>query len=122
MAVITQEFLDELFPHSRNDEFFEALFGDPDDGAYDIKLALKSEDENELLLDYQLHVREDQCLACNLTSGLPNVLKRHPIIAAEKTAQALADKMQWQSFSYEIGETNQLSDELHTIPLTITKG
>ncbi len=119
---ITQEYLDTLFPASKNDEFFEALFGDPDDGAYDISLALKSQDDTKILIDYELHVREGQCLACNLTSGLPNVLKRHPIIAASQTVEALAKTAGWQEFSYEIGETNQLSEELHTIPLTITKG
>ncbi len=122
MPTITQEFLDELFPASRTNDFFEALFGDAEDGAYDIRLSLQNESENELLLYYELHGRPGKCLACNLTSGLPHVLRRHPIIAANKTAEELANKMQWSNFTYEIGSTNQHTDALHLIPLTIKKG
>ena len=35
--MFSQEFLTNLFPPERTNDFFEALFGDPEDGAYDIK-------------------------------------------------------------------------------------
>ncbi len=121
MNEVSQEFLDVLFPASRTDEFFEALFGDVEDGAYDIRLSLQNQSDDELLLYYELHGREGKCLACNLTSGLPHVLTRHPIIASQKTADEIAKKMNWEKVVFQIGTTKQLNEKLHVIPFTITK-
>ncbi len=122
MFELTQEYLDTLFPAERTDEFFEALFGDPEDGAYDIRLVLSRQEEAKIVLNYELHVREGECLACNLTSGLPLVFAKHPILAVEKTVEQIKEKMAWDSANFEIGKTNQFSSELHFIPLIITKG
>ena len=37
-SILTQEFLDELLPPERSDQFFDALYGDASEGAYDIRL------------------------------------------------------------------------------------
>ncbi len=121
MFKIDQEYLDTLFPASRTNEFFELLFGDADEGAYDIKLTLAEQSENKVVLNYELHGRPNKCLACNLTTGLPNVFMRHPTIATQKTADIIAEKMQWGKNTFEIAATKQISTALHIIPLTITK-
>ncbi len=121
MFEITQEYLDTLFPAERTDEFFEALFGDPEDGAYDIKLVLSKQDPEKIELKYELHVREGECLACNLTSGLPPVFAKHPILAVQKTVEQIKDKLNWNKADFEIGQTNQFSEKLHFIPLTIKR-
>ena len=38
-ALFTPEYLQELFPENRANDFFEALLGDADEGAYDISLS-----------------------------------------------------------------------------------
>ncbi len=118
---IDKVFLDNLFPTERTNEFFEALFGDADEGAYDIKLALHEQSADKIIIHYQLHGRPNKCLACNLTSGLPHVFNRHPIIASAKTAEAIAKEANFDAFDFTIGTTIQLNDALHLIPLTITK-
>ncbi len=118
---IDQVFLDNLFPAERTNEFFEALFGDVDEGAYDIKLALHEQSADTVIINYELHGRPNKCLACNLTSGLPHVFTRHPIIASAKTAEAIAKEAGFESFEFSIGATNQLSQALHLIPLIISK-
>ncbi len=42
--IFTKKVLQELLPAQRSDEFFEALYGDADEGAYDISLACKNYD------------------------------------------------------------------------------
>ena len=65
--------LKELFPSERANDFFEALFGDADEGAYDIVLSFKGYNERTSMLHFflDLHERPGRCLACNLTYGLP---------------------------------------------------
>ena len=41
MQDLDQSFLDKIFPASRADEFFDALFGGAEDGAYDIGLVCR---------------------------------------------------------------------------------
>ena len=79
-ALFNQERLDALFPADRADQFFEALLGDAEDGAYDIRLEYNEFKENQLHFELQLHQRPRKCLRCNLTHGLPNVFSRHPVI------------------------------------------
>ena len=77
---MTREKLDRLFPPDRSDRFFEALYGDISEGAYDIQLEFKSYSEGKFELEFHLKQRPDKCLACHLTFGLPDVFERHPII------------------------------------------
>ncbi len=121
MFSITQEYLNGLFPADKTDDFFEALFGDTEEGAYDIVLVLDKQNADVIELRYELHGRVGKCLACNLTTGLPNVFQRHPIIAASNTAETIAKDAGWDSCEHSIGRTQQVDDKLHFIPFTISK-
>jgi hypothetical protein len=68
-SLFSDERCDELLPRSRSDEFFEALFGDPAEGSYDIVLRHADSAENQLRFELQLHQRPGHCLVCNLTYG-----------------------------------------------------
>lgn len=120
-TLFSQDKLDSLFPLERSDQFFEALFGDSDEGAYDIRLAFKENQADTLLFELELHQRPGKCLACNLTHGLPNVFARHPIIDINGVVAQLdqllgsrAHCRQWQ-----LGRVREVSLRLHVIPLMI---
>lgn len=120
-AVLTKENLAKIFPKERANDFFEALFGDANEGAYDIELAYKEDDGKTLVMDLLLHERPNCCLACNLTQGLPQVFSRHPIINVKGIVQEidtlLGDKVKCGEWS--LGYTKQYSRSLHAIPITI---
>ena len=102
--------------------FVDALFGDAEEGAYDIRLVFKGQTANTLTFGLELHERPDRCLACNLTYGLPEAFSRHPIInvkglAAEITA-LLGDKA--TCIDWKLGTTQTVSKKLHVIPLMIS--
>jgi len=75
-----EQTLQNLFPKERADQFFDALFGDASEGAYDIKLVFVGADRDKLQFALHLEQRPGCCLVCNLTYGLPEVFSRHPII------------------------------------------
>ena len=79
-GLFTHEVLKKLFPKDRADQFFDALYGDRTDGAYDISLEFKGHNQNELQFEFHLKQRPGKCLACNLTFGLPRIFSSHPII------------------------------------------
>jgi len=119
--IFTPKALQALFPQERTGEFFEALFGDANDGAYDISLAYRGDTAKELSFEFLLRQRPGQCLVCSLTRGLPPVFSRHPIINVaglvreiEKLAAGRFHCADWQ-----LGATIQESEALHRIPLTI---
>ena len=114
--VFTLEWASEVFPPERTDEFFEALFGDPEDGAYNIELTFVEARGDRLEFAFNLHRRGKQCLACNLTSGLPKVLYRHPIINAAGIAARVAADLGAELVGWEIARTRQQSDALHLGP------
>lgn len=120
--MLSQEFVENLFPKERTNEFFEALFGDAQDGAYDIGLSLQSVNDSQAVVNFDLHCRPGQCLRCNLTSGLPPVFTRHPIINAKGLAAQIATELAWDAHEWTLSETQQLSDDLHVISLIIIKG
>ena len=76
--VFTPECLNDLFPIQRTNDFFDALFGDAEEGAYDIRLVVDPEesDDGELHFYFELHQRAGRCLVCSLTYGLPQVFER----------------------------------------------
>ena len=121
--IFSEKTLKELFPPSRSVEFFEALFGDNEEGAYDIALAFKgcSPDGKQLDFVLELHERPGKCLACNLTQGLPQVFARHPIINIQGLVEAILEKLGDKASceSWQLGRTHQESRSLHTVPLTI---
>lgn len=119
--MLNNDFLDSLFPPERTDDFFEALFGGAEEGAYTIMLRLRSETETSVELAFELHKRPGKCLVCSLTYGLSGVFKRHPIINAQGLARAIAEKKGWQDFSWDIGTTREESEELHWIPFRVAR-
>ena len=121
--IFTQEVLKGLLPPELSDEFFDALYGDADEGAYDIKLAFNNYDSDGkmLLFDLELHERPEKCLACNLTYGLPEVFSCHPLI----NIQGLVEKIEaylggeLKCVDWKLGRTQTPASNLHIIPLTI---
>lgn len=121
-ALFTEENLLQMFPQERTKMFFEALFGDDDEGAFDISLGYLGCNEKTISMELLLRERPGHCLACNLTQGLPTVFSRHPVIniagIVEEVEKKLAGTAQCQDWS--LGYTQQKSSDIHTIPLTIT--
>ena len=120
--LFTQDKLKTLFPVERADEFFESLFGDSEEGAFDIDFAYKAHHGNELHFEFQLRQRPGRCLACNLTYGLPKVFKRHPVINVSGLAGEIEKRLngKFRCRQWELGATRELSKDLHVIPLVIS--
>ena len=121
--VFTREKLDTLFPPRRSDDFFEALYGDPAEGAYDIRLVFRSAEAQSLHFAFELHQRPGKCLACNLTYGLPQVFMRHPLINLKGLAGELGGLAGWKAeeLNFQIGRTEESSPTLHVLPLHIQR-
>ncbi len=121
-ALFSSDTLRQLFPRERSDEFFDALFGDAAEGAYDIELAYKGSKGDQLIMELLLHERPGRCLACNLTQGLPQVFSRHPVIningLVKEIERILGDGMLCKDWS--LGYTEQRSKSMHVIPVKIT--
>lgn len=118
-SIYTDEWCRAVFPPERTNEFFEALFGDADEGAYDIEFAFAAREGDRLDFNFNLHRRGAQCLACNLTSGLPKVFERHPIINSAGLAQAAADAASRSVKEWKIGPTREISKALHRVPFYV---
>ncbi|MFP4347071.1 MAG: pancreas/duodenum homeobox protein 1 [Thermodesulfobacteriota bacterium] len=120
--IFTLETMDRLFPKERSDQFFDALFGDADEGAYDIQLAYHSATRDELRFEFQLTQRPGKCLACNLTYGLPQVFARHPIINVDGVVKNIQKEIDSQArcAGWRLGSTREVSRDLHVIPLIIS--
>ena len=120
-ALLTPENLAKIFPRERSNDFFDALFGDASEGAYDIELAYRDFKGDTLTMDLRLHERPNRCLACNLTQGLPQVFSRHPVINIKGVVRELqnlfGDSIRLGEWS--LGYTEQQKRSLHVIPLKI---
>lgn len=121
-SVFTTEWTRKVFGPERSDNFFEALFGGAEEGAYDISLRFVKAKDHEYEFAFDLTQRPGKCLVCNLTYGLPQVFARHPVInaraVAEEAARALGkdpSKAQWQLLN-----TREISSSLHSIPFVVT--
>ena len=121
--IFSRDILDKIFPSERSNDFFDALYGDASEGAYDICLEYSGNSADNIL-NFELHLKQrpGKCLACNLTYGLPEVFSRHPLINIAGVASEVAklvkhpeDKVEWK-----LGITKSNSSELHTIPLSVT--
>lgn len=121
-AIFTPEYLQQLFPENRSNDFFEALFGDADEGAYDISLAFRGCNGKSIHLEILLKERTGHCLACNLTQGLPTVFSRHPVIDIQGVVEQIEKDLNGavRCADWTLGYTQQKSSGLHAIPLTIT--
>ncbi|GBC60139.1 pancreas/duodenum homeobox protein 1 [Desulfonema ishimotonii] len=120
--VFTPEVLEKLFPADRADRFFDALLGDADDGAYDIKLVYKTNTPAELRFEFQLLQRPGKCLACNLTYGLPQVFSRHPVINVSGLVRDISQLMNGNGpcSGWRLGATREISRALHVVPLIVS--
>ena len=121
-SIFTPQRLERIFPAQRSTDFFEALYGDADEAAFDVKLAFDGDAVGRLNFQFQLVQRPGKCLACNLTYGLPKVFTRHPVInmngLVADIAAALdlpASRLQWS-----LDQTEPRRQDLHVIPLPIT--
>jgi len=122
-TVFDDQTLSELFPSKRADDFFEALFGDAGEGAYDIRLSFSGYDAgtNSLRFFLNLHERPGCCLVCNLTYGLPEVFSRHPVINIKGLVADIEKKLDGKAScgDWKLGTTVQQEKSLHAIPLHI---
>ena len=111
----------ELLPADTADQFFDALFGDAEEGSFDLQLKYRGSDRDSLVFDILLLERPNHCLACNLTYGLPEVFARHPVInvsgLVEKIGAIIADRA--VPGAWKLGRTTERSRSLHSIPLII---
>jgi hypothetical protein len=113
--------LKQLFPKDRSDQFFDALYGDVEEGAYDISLEFIGSRGNRLEFMLRLTQRPGKCITCSLTYGLPEVFTRHPIINIKGLVQnigALLDSS-GQVADWQLGPTEEVSDVVHVIPFVI---
>ena len=119
--VFTQNVLKKLFPQDRTERFFDALYGDKTEGAYDIGLAFMGHSQDNLQFEFQLRQRPSKCLACNLTYGLPEIFSRHPIIDVEGLVEEIDQLLNGRArcSNWQLGFTKVVSRELHVIPLTL---
>lgn len=122
-TVFDDQVLSELFPSQRADDFFEALFGDAGEGAYDIRLSFSGYDArtNSLRFFLNLHERPGCCLVCNLTYGLPEVFSRHPVINIKGLVADIEEKLDGKAScsDWKLGTTVQQEKSVHAIPLHI---
>ena len=120
--IFTNDALNKLFPATKSDDFFDALYGDANEGAYDIKLAFRGQSANSLNFELELHERPGKCLACNLTYGLPEVFSRHPIInikgLVEEINSLLGDNA--TCTDWKLAATNSVSKSIYSIPLILS--
>ncbi|MBF0526337.1 MAG: pancreas/duodenum homeobox protein 1 [Deltaproteobacteria bacterium] len=119
--IFTATALKKLFPEDRADMFFDALLGDVKEGAFDINLEFKKHNAKKLVFEFHLKERPGKCLACNLTYGLPEVFSRHPVINVKgvvtKIQEALGERA--KCLDWRLGPTQEISHQIHVIPLTI---
>ena len=121
--IFSRTTLRELFPQERTDAFFDALFGDASEGAYDIELSFDRYDRAARNLRFLLNLRErpGRCLACNLTCGLPEVFARHPVIDLKGLVRDIEGRLGGEMVcgDWRLGRTVQQDNALHSIPLEI---
>ena len=119
--LFTETVLKQLFPAERADAFFEALYGDAAEGAYDIAFSFQGLKKDALEFRFDLHRRPRKCLVCNLTYGLPQVFSRHPLINIAELVRGIENRLAGKATCsrWELGETKEISSDLHVIPLKI---
>jgi hypothetical protein len=122
-SIFSDQTLRNIFPEARADQFFEALYGDIQEGAYTIGLKFKHYDSTRRILLFELELKErpGKCLVCNLTYGLPEVFSRHPIINIRGLVKELEQLLGngFRCGEWSLGQTRPVSKDLHTIALMI---
>ena len=122
--LFSSETIEQIFSENKADQFFDALYGDSSEGAYNIRLVFKEHANNMLIFEFHLTQRPGKCLRCNLTYGLPDVFSRHPIINVKGMVIKIDTLLNGQGkcIDWKLGRTIEISNELHVIPLVITLG
>ena len=120
--LFTPNVLKQLFPEDRSDRFFDALYGDSKEGAYDISLEFNGERKNRLEFMLRLTQRPGKCITCSLTYGLPQVFIRHPIINIKGLVQNIDTLLDGRGtcVDWQLGATQEISNDVHIIPLYIS--
>ena len=114
MATLDQDFLDAAFPAQRTDDFFDALFGGAEEGAYDIRLVCRNVTPDRAVLAFELRRRPGK--------GLPQVFQRHPVLNVAGVAKAVAARLGWpETNRWSLEPTEEISHELHAIPLVLER-
>jgi hypothetical protein len=121
VKLFASDVLKQLFPEDRSDQFFDALYGDAEEGAYDISLEFIGAQGNRLEFMLRLTQRPEKCITCSLTYGLPEVFARHPIINIKGLVQNIEACLDGRSrcVDWKLGSTQEMSNEIHGIPLII---
>jgi hypothetical protein len=122
--IFSPDVLRKIFPSDRSDNFFDALYGDASEGAYDISLEFKGNSKNELHFEFHLKERPGKCLVCSVTYGLPQVFNRHPIVNVNGVVQEIEHLLGGKAkcLDWRLGRTNEVSKKLHVVPLIIKLG
>jgi hypothetical protein len=120
--IFTQEVLNTIFPKDISNDFFDALYGDASEGAYDITLNYNQNHGDKLEFGIQLNQRPGKCLACNLTYGLPEVFSRHPLINIKGVVAKIEELLGagYQCTGWKLGHTRETSRKLHIVPLFVS--
>ncbi len=112
------ETLNELLPRQNVESFFESFyFGE--EPAYDLSLGFGGISGDLLRLELLLKARPGQCLACNLTWGLPEVMAKHPMLDLAGMIKRLEEKLAVNVASWELGPTEERGADLHVIPILV---
>ena len=124
--LFTKEVLEGLLPSQLSNDFFEALYGDADEGAYNISLSFNDYDPEQKTLSFELLLieRPDKCLACNLTYGLPDVFSCHPLLNIKGMVEKIDALLGGDTncTGWELGRTQTPASNMHAIPLIIQLG
>ncbi len=124
--LFTKDVLEDLLHSQLSNDFFEALYGDADEGAYNISLSFIDYDSGQktLAFELQLHERPGKCLACNLTYGLPEVFSRHPLLNIKGMVEKIESLLGGEAkcISWKLGTTQTPAASMHAIPLIIQLG
>ncbi|MBI9088775.1 MAG: pancreas/duodenum homeobox protein 1 [Desulfobacterium sp.] len=117
--LFTKEKLDQIFPANRADTFFEALYGDVSEGAYDISLEFSRIENDTLIFEFHLKQRPGKCLACNLTHGLPLVFSRHPVINLDGLIKEINTLLNGKATctGWDVKQTKEINRTLHLLPV-----
>lgn len=120
---INDTFLNGLFPPEKADLFFEALYGGAEIGAFDISLHYLGLDNksNVLKFEFRLTERPGQCIACNLTQGLPQVFQRHPVIDIAGITDRIEKGLlpEWKVKEWSLGRTQVTNSRENSIAFDI---
>lgn len=121
--IFTSRAMEEILPPEVADRFFEALYGDVDEGAYDIRLEYAGFEPAARMLRFEIQLleRPGKCLACNLTYGLPEVFARHPLIDINGRVGKIEALLGGDNHcaGWTLGATRSSARNRHSIPLLI---